>query len=248
MEGHWTRTLIYYDTTVLRFYIRDDGEFPSQRWLNQRESLDQIIQNLEIPVEADNFLGLSIVCWGLVDNLDKEDGTVPQTITKFGNLWQAAQSMKEREIGYILHTPKTLEDITRKIFLFAIDRGLVKIESHFHKASTEIREYDNAREELLGGAKKLDKELVTLLDTLRNEDAQKQKDKLSNMTQEYMSFVEKVSLVNKLQNTLHVNIDNYRDRLEILSRENDQVYNFHIRRFEISLNQIGYDLNYCIFQ
>jgi hypothetical protein len=245
-NGYQLEWLTYYDTTVLRFYIREDGEFSSQKWLNQRESLNQIIQNLEIPVEVDNFLGSSIVYWELVDGLEGEkDGTVPPTITKFGNLWQAARPMKEREIGYILHTPRTLEDITRKNFLFAIDRGLVKIESHFHKASTEIREYDKVREELMGGAKKLDEELVTLLDTLRNEDAQRQREKLSDVTQKYMSFVEKVSLVNKLQNTLQINIDNYKDRLEILRRENDQVYKFHLKRFEISLNQISYDLNYC---
>ncbi|MDO8727096.1 MAG: hypothetical protein Q7J35_13590 [Candidatus Methanoperedens sp.] len=245
-NGYQLEWLTYYDTIVLRFYIREDGEFSSQRWLDQQKSLYQIIQDLEISVDVYNFLGSSIVHWGLVDGLEVEkDGTVPPTITKFGNLWQAARPMKEREIAYILQTPRNLEDITRKNFLFAMNYGLVKIESHFHKASTEIREYEKVQEELLGGAKKLDEELVTLLDTLRNKDARKQKETLSEVTQKYISFVEKVSLVNKLQNTLQINIDNYKDRLEILRRENDQVYNFQIKRFERSLNQIKYDLNYC---
>lgn len=236
--------LKYYDTIVYRFSLGKIGEFSSQTWDEQRESLNQVIQDPEI--SSNNILGSSIVYWGLVDSIEDETyGQAPPTITAFGNLWQHALLMDERKIEYILLTPKNLEEKTRKHLLFATRMGIIKIDSHFHKANTEIREYDESRGELMGYLKELDEELITLLNTLRSKDIKKQREKLSVMTPKYAKFTQKVSLVNKLKNTLRINIDNYKERLEILSREKDRVYDPHIKRFERFLAQINHDLKYC---
>ena len=87
--------------------------------------------------------------------------------------------------------------------------------------------------------------MATLLKTLQEQGIQDQKNKLYTVTKNYMVFMEMVSSTTKLQNTLQISIENYQERLEILKRNNDRVYNRHIQRFERSLNQIKHDLNYC---
>lgn len=236
--------LTYYDTVVLRFSSKKNGTLSSKDWCEkQRGFFNNKIQDLNIP--ADNSLGSSIVYWGLVDELeDKQYGTnkKPPTVTEFGNIWKQRESFDEREVEYILITPQNLEEKTRKNFLFAVHRGLIKIESHFHKASTEIMEYNSIREDLMESLRELDNEMVTLLKPVQD-----QEEKLDSVTQKYMSFVEMVSLATKLQNSLHLSIENYRDRLKVLSlkKKDNHIYDIHIKRFEKSLNQINYDLNYC---
>ena len=223
---------------------KKNGTLSSKDWCEkQRGFFNNKIQDLNIP--ADNFLGSSIVYWGLVDELeDKQYGTnnKPPTVTEFGNIWKQRESFEEREVEYILITPNKLEEKTRKNFIFAVHRGLIKIESHFHKASTEIMEYNSIREDLMESLRELDNEMVTLLKPIQD-----QEEKLDSMTQKYMSFVEMVSLATKLQNSLHLSIENYRDRLKVLSlkKKDNHIYDIHIKRFEKSLNQINYDLNYC---
>lgn len=233
--------LTYYDSIVLRFSLCKTGVFSSEIWLEQKESLIQISQNLKISEE--NFLGSSILYWGIVNSLDDDKyGKTLQTITTFGNVWQHSIRLDERKVEYIFITPKDKEEKTKKHFLFATDHGLLKIESHFHKANTDIREYEEIRGKLMGNIKTLDEELETLLETIRGK---KQKEKLYNLTPKYTYFVQNIASVNKLKNTLQINIDNYKERLEILRREKDRIYDPHIKRFERALVQIDHDLEYC---
>ena len=238
--------LTYNDTVVLQFYLEKNGTLSSKDWCEKyKEFFNQKIQDLTI--DADNFLGSSIIYWRLVDSPNQQYGTsrVPPTRTKFGNIWKDRESIEDRKIEYTLITPQSSEERTKKIFFFAEDRGLIKIESHFHKASTEIREYDSIREELMESRRELDKDMVTLLKTLHKQCVQDQKEKLSAVTPKYMTFVVKVSMATKLQNSLQLSIKNYRNRLEILKRTDDHIYSIHIKRFKRSLNQINHDLNYC---
>ena len=243
-DNYKLECLTYYDTVVLQFYLEKNGTLSSKDWCEkQKEFFNQKIKDLNI--SADNFLGSSIVYWGLVDELeDKQYGTnkKPPTVTEFGNIWKQGESIDEREVEYILITPKQLKEKTRNKFLCAVNRGLIKIESHFHKASTEIMEYNSIREDLMESLRELDNEMVTLLKLIQD-----QEEKLYSVTQKYMSFVEMVSLATKLQNSLYISIENYRNRLKVLSieKKDNHIYDIHIKRFEKSLNQINYDLNYC---
>ncbi len=236
--------LTYDDISVLRFSMGEIGEFSTHKWHDQREFLNKITQNPSFPMN--NLLGSSILYCGLMGSLeDEKNWLTPPTITEFGNIWQQGLLIKEKRMEYILLTPMDVEEKTKKYFLFATDRGLIKVEKHFHKSNTEIMEYDEIRGELMGDIKELDEELITLLNTLRGQVIKKQREKLRILTPKYTAFVQMVSLVNKLKNTLRINIDNYKERLEILSKEKDRVYEPHIKRFEKSLAQIDHDLEYC---
>ena len=233
----------YYDTVVLRFSIEKNGTLPAEDWCKiQRSSFDRMTQALAIP--AENVLGSSFVYWRVADSQNQHYGTQPPTETAFGNLWQ--RSAGDGTMEYVLFTPRKLQEKTRKHFLFALDRGLIKIESHYHKSSTEVKEYNRIRDDLIKDLRKLDGEMVLLLKTLHEPGIQDQKKKLDTVTEIYMTFVEMVASVTKLQNALQISIDNYQERLEILKRNNnDHIYTRHIRRFERSLSQINHDLNYC---
>ena len=236
--------LPHYDINVLRLSLGETKEFSFKTQFEPPDLLNTITKTLEIPV-VEGFLGSSILYWGLVDSLEGEDyGTAPPTKNEFGNLWQAQSPEGGVEKAHILLTPKALEEKTKN-FLFATDWGFLKIESHFHRSEAEIREYDKIREELMGCREELDKEPVALLSAFSNQDIQKQREELNAMTPRYMAFVGMVSQVNQLKNSLQINLTNYQERLEILRMEKDYVYAPHIKRFERSLIQMKYDLNYC---
>jgi hypothetical protein len=228
-----------YDTVVLRFSAEKNTAIPAQDWCKRQRSLfDQMTQDSAIPA----VLGSSYVNWGLVDSKNQQYGTHPPTETEFGNLWQ--KSADDDNIEYVLFTPRNLQERTQKHFLFAPKLGLIKIEGHYHKANTEVKEYNRIRKDFIKDVRKLDDEMVTLLRTLHEPGIQDQKKKLDSVTRDYMIFVEMVASVTKLQYALRTSIENYQERLKILKRNNDHIYDRHIRRFERSLSQITHDLNY----
>ena len=235
-----------YDIVALRLCLMEAGEHPPNIWQGLREHLDTI---------SADFLGLSILYFGLTD--DKSD---PSTIIEAGlnlspklptNLEYGFMAQvkdydyESKTIEYALISQTSLEDHVKEEFLFARDRGFLKLESYLHKEYDQIRRYSNNRKELFKSLKELDEKAIEMINAINIQSHPTHKPKLNEVSERYAKFVAMNAKVSTLLNVIQTNILNYKKHIDLLPKKDDNVFDLHLKRFEKEERQIKFDLNRC---
>ncbi|MGF7118376.1 hypothetical protein [Methanobacterium oryzae] len=236
--------LTYYDLSILRIDIASKKEFSN--WENHKIFLNNLYEKGDI--ESFKPIGLSLVYFGISDNPDKFPAPNKPVKAEFGNIWKVKSKGPVNNLffsqlsEYIILSNKEKEKKSKQ-FIFSGNKGFLILESSLQKVKTEIREYYDVRPNLIESMNILDEETRTILNSLK--DIHKQEEKIRDLTNKYISFTNKVSLVKKVQNTIEINIETYKSELKNL-KLNDNNYSFnYLNNTKVASEQITRDLNYC---
>lgn len=245
--------LVFYDIEAVRIVLSKIGSHSPAIWTEQKELLSSMIGDIDKSDEM--FLGASIIYRGLINQLDEstqrsviQDGLRNPLIrlsnkTEYGWLWQIGE-LKENKIEYVFLLPMSMKERADEEFLLARDQGIIKIDSHLHKGYNQIGYYESSREKLMKFAKELDEEQLKLVKSLDNMDVSEQKERLDAISKKYANLVEMISWANTIQNTVNINLGDYRGRWNQIPGNDNSILNHHQKRFERSLEQMKWDFNY----
>lgn len=245
--------LLFYDIEVVRLVLSKKGNHSPAVWAEQKKNLSGMIG--DINKNNETFLGASIIYRGSMDQLDEGIqysviqnglGNLLFTLsnkTDYGWLWQIGD-IKENKIEYVFLLPMSMKERADEEFLLARDQGIIKIDSHLHKGYNQIGYYENAREKLMKFAKELDEEQLKLVKSLDNMDVSEQKERLDAISKRYANLVEMISWANMIQNTVNINLGDYRGRWNQVPGNDNSILNYHQKRFERALEQMKWDFNY----
>lgn len=236
-----------YDIVALRLCLMEAGEHPPSIWQGLREHLDHI---------SGDFLGLSILYFSLTDDEKSDPSTIIEeglnlspklpTNLEYGFMAQVKDyDYESKTIEYALISQTSLEDRVKDEFLFARDRGFLKLESYLHKEYDQIRRYSNNRKELFKSLKELDEKAIEMINAINIQSPPTPKPKLNEVSERYAKFVAMNAKVSTLRNAIQTNILNYKKHIDLLPKKEDHVFDLHLKRFEKEERQIKFDLNRC---
>ena len=250
--GSSVEFLVFYDLEVIRIVFNKEGDLPSTVWIDQRELLTR---TRDSDLDNEMFIGASIIYKGLIAQLDegKQLSEIENCLknisikrfnkTKYGWLWQIGE-LQKNTIEYVFLLAKSVKTKADEEFIFARDRGIIKIDSHLHKANSQITYYADAREKMMKFAKDLDKEQLRLVKSLCKSDIIEQKKGLDTISKKYADLVEMTSWAGIIQNTVNINLVDYRGRWNQIQGNENMLSNFQINRIERDLEQMQWDFNY----
>ena len=236
-----------YDIVALRLCLMEAGEHPPNIWQGLRKHLDTI---------SADFLGLSILYFGLTDDEKSDPSTIIEagvnlspklpTNLEYGFMAQVKDyDYESKTIEYALISQTSLEDRVKDEFLFARDRGFLKLESYLHKEYDQIRRYSNNRKELFKSLKELDEKAIEMINAINIQSHPTHKPKLNEVSERYAKFVAMNAKVSTLLNVIQTNILNYKKHIDLLPKKDEYVFDLHQKRFEKEERQIKFDLNRC---
>lgn len=236
-----------YDIVALRLCLMEAGKHPPGIWHGLRKHLDTI---------SADFLGLSILYFGLPDDEKSNPSTIIEaglnlspklpTNLEYGYMAQVKDyDYESKTIEYALISQTSLEDPAKEEFLFARDRGFLRLESYLHKEYDQIRGYRNNRKELFKSLKELDEKAIEMINAINIQRPPTHKPKLNEVSERYANFVAMNAKVSTLRNAIQTNILNYKKHVDLLPKKDDYVFDLHLKRFEKEEIQIKFDLNRC---
>lgn len=223
-------------------------------WAGYKSSFEQSV-DVEYPKSSD-FFGASILYWGFLDTeidksseieiIENELGlkTEQSTELKQGVLWLIKDyNQKSKAIEYAIFSPKL--NLKKRKFILKIIHLLMPIELSAHIQRDQIKHYKNHRDELLGFMEKLNKETLNMLKAFNIKSSESPHKELDKLSKEYSSFVGMVSWTNNILNTAQIELSNYKELADKISKEKNEIFEKQLRNFEKEIEQVRYDLNYC---
>ncbi len=245
--SHSAEWIDYYDLETVRIVLVKKGDYQPAVWEEQKKFLSKIIGNVD--KKDDMFVGASIIYKGFFKEMDEsiQHSTIGMGLHNpvirlsnkigCGVLWEIGE-LKGDMAEYVF-----LSGVEEEI-LFARDWGIIRIDSHLHKGYNQIGLYQDARDKIMNFAKELNEEQLNLVRSLDKLNASEQKERLDAISIKYATFVEMISWVNTIQNTIQINISGYRDRWDQIDGNDGTILSFHIRKFKRAVEQIKHDLIY----
>ena len=212
-------------------------------------------QSVKYP-KSSEFFGASILYWGFLDTeIDKSREieiienelrlkTEQSTELKQGVLWLIKDyNQKSKAIEYAIFSPKL--NLNKREFILEIIHLLMPIELSAHIQRDQIKHYKNHRDELLNFMQKLNTETLNMLKAFNIKSSESQHKELDKLSKQYSSFVGMVSWTNNILNTAQIELSNYKELADKISKEEDEIFEKQLRNFEKEIEQVRYDLNYC---
>ena len=224
-------------------------------WAGYKSSFEQSV-GVEYP-KSSEFLGASILYWGFLDTeidksrgieiIENELGLKPEQSTELKQgcvLWLIKDyNQKSKVIEYAIFSPKL--NLKKREFILKIIHLLMPIELSAHIQRDQIKHYKNHRDELLNFMQKLNTETLNMLKAFNIKSSETQHKELDKLSKQYSSFVGMVSWANNILNTAQIELSNYKELADKISKEEDEIFEKQLRNFEKEIEQVRYDLNYC---
>jgi hypothetical protein len=224
-------------------------------WAGYKSSFEQ---SVEYP-KSSEFFGASILYWGFLDTeIDKSRGreiienelglkTEQSTELKQGGvLWLIKDyNQKSKAIEYAIFSPKL--NLKKREFILKIIHLLMPIELSAHIQRDQIKHYKNHRDELLSFMEKLNTATLNMLKAFNIKSSESPHNELDKLSKLYSGFVGMVSWANNILNTAQIELSNYKELADKISKEKeeDEIFEKQLRNFEKEIEQVRYDLNYC---
>jgi len=180
--------------------------------------------------------------------LPESKPTKPNILSQptWSHIWQLAGQPKGQpdtmhkypHVYVVLFTP----DQKKEAYSIFFRKGNMDIlELSLHKSHQHLQNYEHGQGNLHRWIDNLDSQLTPLLHS-----PEPSQTKLQNFSKEYADFATAISVAAELQNSVHINTLNARQRIEEFSftPTNDVIYHTHLKQIEHGLTQLEVDKVY----